>query len=129
MQQKIKIDKTENVKLTEKLKPKNLEESKDSSNVQESDDEDENMNILINSLKHIVDPKEEHKAEEEFFEEEGKDRVYARFLTPEGKKLPGLSDHDTIGYRIEALRVYLEQQLSEQTFIKAYKLLQVINIK
>lgn len=48
-----------------------------------------------------------------------------RFLTPEGKRLPGLSEQDTIGYRIEALRVYLEQQLSEQSFISAYKILQV----
>jgi hypothetical protein len=82
-----------------------------------------------------VEPKE-GKQEDENFAEEEKDRVYAkycwvvlyrnRFLTPEGKKLPGLSDHDTIGYRIEALRVYLEQQLTESAFISAYKILQVI---
>ena len=47
------------------------------------------------------------------------------FLTPEGKRLPGLSDKDTIGYRIEALRLYLEQQLGEDIFINIYKALQV----
>ena len=46
-------------------------------------------------------------------------------MTPEGKKLPGLSDKDTIGYRIEALRLYLEQQLGEDVFISIYKTLQV----
>jgi hypothetical protein len=51
--------------------------------------------------------------------------IKIRFLTPEGRGLPGVSEHDTIGYRIEALRVYLEQQLNEQIFINSYKLLQV----
>lgn len=43
--------------------------------------------------------------------------------------MPGLSEHDTIGYRIEALRVYLEQQLTEQTFLNAYKTLEVFPLK
>lgn len=46
-------------------------------------------------------------------------------MTPEGQRLPGLSEHDTIGYRIEALRVYLEQQLGADEFISVYKMLQV----
>jgi len=52
-------------------------------------------------------------------------RVYARFLTPEGKalRLPGVSDQDTVGYRIEALRVYLEQQLTVDKFLQAYNFL------
>lgn len=48
------------------------------------------------------------------------------FLTPEGKRLPGLSDKDTIGYRIETLRFYLEQELGADNFITVYKTLQVI---
>jgi hypothetical protein len=47
------------------------------------------------------------------------------FLTPEGKRLPGLSDKDTIGYRIEALRLYLEQELGADSFINVYRTLQV----
>jgi len=42
-------------------------------------------------------------------EEEGQ-RVYAKFLRPDGKELvlPGVSEKDSIAYRIEALKVYLE---------------------
>jgi len=47
------------------------------------------------------------------------------FLTPEGKRLPGLSDKDTIGYRIETLRLYLEQELGADSFINVYRTLQV----
>lgn len=47
------------------------------------------------------------------------------FLTPEGKRLPGLSDKDTIGYRIETLRFYLEQELGADNFINVYRALQV----
>lgn len=46
------------------------------------------------------------------------------FLTPEGKRLPGLSDKDTIGYRIETLRLYLEQELGAENFISVYRTLQ-----
>ncbi len=47
------------------------------------------------------------------------------FLTPDGKRLPGVTDKDSISYRIEALKVYLEQQLGDQTFLDIYKHLQV----
>jgi hypothetical protein len=75
----MKGDKVESVKLAEKKMPKNLEESKDSSNIHESDDDDENLNALIISLKNCVDPKDgEPKAEEDNFAEEEKDRVFAK---------------------------------------------------
>jgi hypothetical protein len=36
--------------------------------------------------------------------------VYAKFLRPDGKELqlPGVSDKDSMAYRIEALKVFLE---------------------
>ena len=46
-------------------------------------------------------------------------------MTPDGKRIPGLTEKDSIGYRIEALKVYLEQQLSDKIFLAAYKQLQV----
>lgn len=67
----------ENIKMPEKKAPKNLEESKDSSNINESDDDEENLNVLINSLKNFVDPKE-GVPEDENFAEEDKDRVFAK---------------------------------------------------
>ena len=44
-------------------------------------------------------------------------RVYPEFL----KNLPGVQASDSMGYRIEALRVYLEGQLGEEAFIAAYQ--------
>ena len=44
-------------------------------------------------------------------------RVSAEFL----KNLPGVETSDSMGYRIEALRVYLETKLGEQAFIAAYR--------
>jgi hypothetical protein len=48
-----------------------------------------------------------------------------RFLTPDGNRLPGISETDSITYRIEALRCYLEHNLTEDVFLKAYKYIQV----
>lgn len=44
-------------------------------------------------------------------------RVYPEFL----KNLPGVEASDSMGYRIEALRVYLETQLGDTVFISAYQ--------
>lgn len=44
-------------------------------------------------------------------------RVTPEFL----KNLPGVQASDSMAYRIEALRVYLETQLGEQPFIAAYQ--------
>ena len=44
-------------------------------------------------------------------------RVVPHFL----QNLPGVSATDSMGYRIEALRVYLENQLGDIPFIAAYK--------
>ena len=44
-------------------------------------------------------------------------RVYPEFL----KNLPGVQQSDSMGYRIEALRVYLEIQIGDKAFQAAYK--------
>ena len=44
-------------------------------------------------------------------------RVTPEFL----KNLPGVQASDSMGYRIEALRVYLENNLGEDAFVHAYK--------
>jgi len=60
----------------------------------------------------------------ENFEEDESNRVYARFLTIEGQEIPGCGgQEDTISYRIEALRVYLEKQVGEKPFFETYKIL------
>jgi hypothetical protein len=44
-------------------------------------------------------------------------KLISRFLM----NLPGVTATDSMGYRIEALRVYLENQLGDVAFIAAYK--------
>ena len=75
-----KSEKIESIKIPEKkMPPQCLEDSKDSSNIQDSDDE-ENMNILINSLKSFVAPKTgEAKIDDENFAEDEKDRAIAKY--------------------------------------------------
>jgi NIMA (never in mitosis gene a)-related kinase len=79
------------------------------------------VSLLLNSLKRVLSNKEAE--EDENFAEEENQRVYAKFLTPDGKVIPGITEHDSMGYRIESLKVYLELQLGEDLFLKIYKLL------
>ena len=55
--------------------------------------------------------------EDQLHEEPPDMRVYPEFL----KNLPGVQASDSMGYRIEALRVYLETQLGDEVFIAAYQ--------
>jgi hypothetical protein len=58
-----------------------------------------------------------HDSDDENFEETPEQRAFPNFL----QNLPGVTASDSMGYRIEALRVYLEQQLGDQPFVNAYK--------
>jgi len=53
--------------------------------------------------------------DDENFEEPNK--AFPKFLM----NLPGITATDSLGYKIEALRVYLENQLGDIPFIAAYK--------
>jgi len=67
-----------------------------------------------------------HREEEEddsYFEEEESQRVHSCFLTVEKSPLPGISDTDSIFYRIEALRNYLESKLGLEPMLRAYQYL------
>lgn len=54
---------------------------------------------------------------DEGYEEPINERTIQKFL----QDLPGVQATDSQTYRIEALRVYLEDNLGETTFIAAYK--------
>ena len=56
-------------------------------------------------------------SEDELHEEPQDMRVYPEFL----KNLPGGEASDSMAYRIEALRLYLETQLGDNIFISAYQ--------
>jgi len=56
-------------------------------------------------------------SDDEDFEEPPDQRALPPFL----QNLPGVTATDSMGYRIEALRVYLERQLGDVPFIAAYK--------
>lgn len=61
--------------------------------------------------------------DDSYFEEDESQRVHACFLTVEKSPLPGISENDSIFYRIEALRNYLEQKLGLDPMIRAYQYL------
>jgi NIMA (never in mitosis gene a)-related kinase len=55
--------------------------------------------------------------DDENFEEPENQRAIPQFLV----NVPGVTATDSMGYRIEALRVYLEKLLGDDPFIAAYK--------
>jgi hypothetical protein len=55
--------------------------------------------------------------QDDYFEEPQHQRAIPQFLM----NLPGVVASDSMGYRIEALRVYLETQLGDIPFLAAYK--------
>ena len=65
------------------------------------------------------------ETEEEDIYEKDNQRVYAKFLRPDGKELylPGVSEKDGVAYRIEALRVYLEQTIGDEKLLTVYQVL------
>jgi len=65
----------------------------------------------------MEDSEGESSDEDKLREEPPDMRVYPEFL----KNLPGVQASDSMGYRIEALRVYLEGQLGEEAFIASYQ--------
>ena len=60
-------------------------------------------------VKQEEDDDDESSDEDQLHEEPPDMRVYHEFL----KNLPGVQATDSMGYRIEALRVYLETQLGD----------------
>ena len=56
-------------------------------------------------------------SDDEDFEEPSDQRALPHLL----QNLPGVTATDSMGYSIEALRVYLERQLGDVPFIAAYK--------
>ena len=64
----------------------------------------------INKSDQVEDFDDENSESDDDLNEEPPDmRVYPEFL----KNLPGVQASDSMGYRIEALRVYLETQLGD----------------
>lgn len=107
-----------------KASPENGSERKKRSFQEEDNKEDKaGYEDVVKSLRQCLEEKEPD--EDEDFEEDANQRVKANFLTPEGAQLPGVCDVDSAFGRIEALRCYLENQLSIERFMQAYNYLQV----
>ena len=80
--------------------------------------EETNYDEVVKSMKQCLEPKSGE--EDEDFEEPENQRVKSHFLTPEGNPLPGVSEIDSAFGRIEALRCYLELQITLERFVEAY---------
>lgn len=40
------------------------------------------------------------------------------------EKIPGVNHKDTLGSKIQALRLYLQKQIGDDSFVKAYSMIQ-----
>lgn len=89
---------------------------------EDKNDTDENYGLVIESIRDCLNG--EAQPDQAFFEEEESQRVYEKFLTPEGAPLPGVSFNDSIYSRVEALKFYLEQKVGLDPFLEAYNYLQ-----
>lgn len=60
--------------------------------------------------------------EDDYFEDKAK--IVPKFLEVDGKPfiIPGTSEKDTTGQKIEALRYYLEKQIGLSQFLNAYNI-------
>jgi NIMA (never in mitosis gene a)-related kinase len=113
--------------------PSNASQNTSSTTIAVKENEEKLQN-LINSVKDYLYPEKNAKSamgnkidsedeDDENFQEDDDKRVFAKFLTVEGKEIPGCSEKDSISYRIEALRVYLENNLTPDVFYACYKYL------
>lgn len=68
-----------------------------------------------------ISVKKVRESASELGEEPKEQQTYPSFL----KNLPGVTSSDSKGYRIEALRVYIENQLGDQAFLHIYRTLVV----
>ena len=68
-----------------------------------------------------VDAVQSDDDDDPIIEDPPEKRVVSNFL----QNLPGVTASDSMAYRIEALRVYLENQIGDELFLAAYKHLNV----
>lgn len=85
----------------------------------------EGYHDLISSIKDILNKKPGSKKDDDLGNEPENQRTFQRFLGNDGKQLQleGVDDKDSMFFRIEALKVYLEKLLGDDKFCKAYKYL------
>ena len=65
----------------------------------------------------VIEKKQQAEDNDSDFEEPPEQRAILKSLA----NIPGISATDSMSYRIEALRVHLENQMGDVLFIQAYK--------
>ncbi|KAM3141150.1 hypothetical protein pb186bvf_006755 [Paramecium bursaria] len=82
--------------------------------------ESQGYGYLLKDIKKCLEKKASMVEEEQLVQDNF--QIQSQFLN-HGKQInvPGTSDRDTIGYKIEALRYYLEQQIGFELFMQVYQ--------
>ncbi|CAD8148644.1 unnamed protein product [Paramecium octaurelia] len=89
----------------------------------DSFEQQQGYKFLIKDMRKCLDKKQSKEEEESIIVDNFK--IVPQFLNQQKQfQVPGTSERDTIGYKIEALRYYLEQQMGLDTFMKAYQTLE-----
>ncbi|CAK93188.1 unnamed protein product (macronuclear) [Paramecium tetraurelia] len=89
----------------------------------DSFEQQQGYKFLIKDMRKCLDKKQSKEEEESIIVDNFK--IVPQFLNQQKQfQVPGTSERDTIGYKIEALRYYLEQQMGLDSFMKAYQTLE-----
>ncbi|CAD8064491.1 unnamed protein product [Paramecium primaurelia] len=89
----------------------------------DSFEQQQGYKFLIKDMRKCLDKKQSKEEEESIIVDNFK--IVPQFLNQQKQfQVPGTSERDTIGYKIEALRYYLEQQMGLDSFMRAYQTLE-----
>ncbi|CAD8089407.1 unnamed protein product [Paramecium sonneborni] len=89
----------------------------------DSFEQQQGYKFLIKDMRKCLDKKQSKEEEESMIVDNFK--IVPQFLNQQKQfQVPGTSERDTIGYKIEALRYYLEQQMGLDSFMRAYQTLE-----
>ncbi|CAK73768.1 unnamed protein product (macronuclear) [Paramecium tetraurelia] len=89
----------------------------------DSFEQQQGYKFLIKDMRKCLDKKQSKEEEESIIVDNFK--IVPQFLNHQKQfQVPGTSERDTIGYKIEALRYYLEQQMGLDSFMRAYQTLE-----
>ena len=81
--------------------------------------EEQGYGLLLRDMKRCIKGESEEESKESSWKEREEEKVVPKYLNME--KVPGVRQQDTVGSKIEALRMYLEDQIGDD-FYRVYEL-------
>ena len=79
--------------------------------------EEQGYGLLLRDMKRCIKGEHSEEGRDSSWKEREEEKVRPKYLNME--KVPGVGQHDTVGSKIEALRMYLEEQIGD-SFYRVY---------